>query len=96
VQASPLFADPDDPAELLASQVDDFMDTDLEPDTDAITDALKDLLERKPHLARQDAKPRPPAPTKAQGSSGSHTTAPGTRGAAEAARRYGNRTKQAS
>ena len=95
VQAAALFADPDDPAELLAGQVADLMDTDLEPDGDAISDALKELLERKPHLAkRETAKPRPPAPTKAQGTSGSSTSAPGSKGAAEAARRFGQ--KQAS
>jgi hypothetical protein len=91
VQAASMFADPDDPAELLSSQVSDFMDDDLEPDSQAISDALKDLLERKPHLAKAESKPRPPAASKAQGSSGSQTSSPGSKGAAEAARRFANR-----
>jgi vacuolar-type H+-ATPase subunit H len=91
VAAGMNFADPEDPAAALADQVADLMDDDLEPDTQAITDALTDLLERKPHWAKQQeaAKPRPPAPSKAQGSSGSPSGTPGSRGLAEAQRRYG-------
>lgn len=91
VQAANTFADPDDPAELLAGQVADLLDDTLEPDQTAISDALKELLERKPHLAKAESKPRVPAPNKAQGSSGSTTSAPGSKGAAEAARRFANR-----
>lgn len=91
VQAGSMFADPDDPAELLANQVADLLDDDLEPDQTAIGDALKELLERKPHLAKAESKPRVPAPNKAQGSSGSSTSAPGSKGAAEAARRFQNK-----
>jgi len=93
VQAASMdFADPEDPAAALADQVADLMDNDLEPDSDAISDALKDLLERKPHWIKQAVvKPRPPAPSKAQGSSGSSTSAPGSRGLEEAKRRYGQK-----
>lgn len=91
VQAAAMsFADPEDPAAALADQVADLMDSDLEPDAVAIGDALKDLLERKPHwVKQQETKPRPPAATKAQGSSGMTTSSPGSKGLAEAARRFG-------
>lgn len=93
VQAAAMsFADPEDPAAALAEQVADLMDTDLEPDREAISDALKDLLERKPHwVKQQEVKPRPPAAPKAQGSSGSSTSSPGSKGLAEAMRRYGQK-----
>jgi hypothetical protein len=49
-RAAKLFADPEDARALLAAKVGEFVD-DGTVDVDAIDDALKDLLERKPHLA---------------------------------------------
>lgn len=71
VMAADRFADPDDAAAFLDPN--DYLGDDLEPDADGIRDALEDLLTRKPHLAKADPKPRPPAPTKAQGTSGNGT-----------------------
>lgn len=71
VMAADRFADPDDAAAFLDPS--DYLSDDLEPDADAIRDALEDLLSRKPHLAKADPKPRPPAPTKAQGAAGNGT-----------------------
>ena len=96
VRAAAKFADPDDPAELLAGQIDELLDDDLEPDGQAIDDVLEDLLSRKPHLAKADPKPRPPAPTKAQGSSGTPATTAGSKGLAEAQRRFGQKVAAAS
>lgn len=67
VRAAARFADPDDPVGFLKAA--DLL-KDGEPDGQAIDDALDDLLTRKPHLGKPDPKPRPPAPSKAQGSSG--------------------------
>lgn len=66
--AADKFADADDAATFIdAAQ---YLGSDGEPDTDGIRSALDDLLSRKPHLAKQDPKPRAPAPNPAQGSSG--------------------------
>jgi hypothetical protein len=54
-KAAKLFADPEDARALLASRVSEFVD-DGKVDTEAITAALKDLLEKKPHLAAATAK----------------------------------------
>jgi hypothetical protein len=54
-RAAKLFADPEDARALLARQVDDFID-DGKVDVDAVDEALKELLEKKPHLAAATAK----------------------------------------
>jgi hypothetical protein len=66
--AAEKFADPEDPPGFL--DVTRYASEDGEIDTDAIRADLDDLLARKPHLGKPDPKPRPPAPTRAQGSSG--------------------------
>lgn len=86
VLASDRFADPDDAAAFLDPS--DYLGDDLEPDRDAIRDALEDLLNRKPHLGKPDPKPRPPAPTKAQGAAGNGT--PSVDQQIATARRNGN------
>lgn len=66
------FADPEDASAFLGD-VSTYLTGDGEPDTDAIEGALDDLLDRKPHLgkpAQNQNTPRPPAPNRAQGSSG--------------------------
>jgi hypothetical protein len=54
-RAAKLFADPEDARALLAGQVDDFIDGG-KVDVDAVDEALKELLEKKPHLAAATAK----------------------------------------
>ena len=71
--AAARFADPED-APAFLGEVSEFLAEDGEPDSDSIGSALDDLLERKPHLAKptsDPSKPRPPAPNRAQGTSGS-------------------------
>lgn len=63
------FADPDDAHAFL--DLDSFVGDDGDIDTAAIQQDLKDLLKRKPHLARPaDASPRVPKADRTQGSSG--------------------------
>jgi hypothetical protein len=63
------FADPEDAHAFLS--LDSYVTEDGDVDTDAIQRDLKDLLKRKPHLARQvDTSPRTPRPDHTQGSSG--------------------------
>jgi len=66
--AAQKFTDPGDAVAFLDMTT--LLDDDLEPDPVAIGDALDDLLERKPHLAKADPKPRPPAANRSQGTSG--------------------------
>jgi hypothetical protein len=63
------FADPDDAHAFL--DLDAFVGDDGEIDSDGIRESLADLLQRKPHLAKQaDNSPRRPVPDRTQGSSG--------------------------
>jgi hypothetical protein len=67
--ASAEFADPEDAHAFLS--LDSYVTDDGDVDTDAIQRDLKDLLERKPHLAKPvDNSPRSPRPDHTQGSSG--------------------------
>lgn len=66
--AAERFTDPGDAVAFLDLSA--LLDDSLEPDSEAIGDALADLLERKPHLAKADPKPRPPAANRSQGTSG--------------------------
>ncbi|WP_030878681.1 hypothetical protein [Streptomyces sp. NRRL S-1868] len=61
------FADPEDAAAFL--DLGAYVGEDGDVDADAIGKDLKDLLKRKPHLAK-DAGPRSPRPDRTQGSSG--------------------------
>lgn len=60
-------------------------------DTDSITAALKALAAAEPYLI-EDTGPRTPKPDPSQGSGRPPATQTGQAGAAEAARRFGNRT----
>lgn len=65
-------------------------------DTDAITARLDQLAKDKPYLVAsatppEPQGPRPPKPDPSQGSGRAPAPASGSKGAAEAARRYGNR-----
>jgi len=63
------FADPEDAHAFLA--LDSYVGEDGDVDTDAIQRDLKELLKRKPHLAKPvDTSPRSPRPDHTQGSSG--------------------------
>jgi hypothetical protein len=70
------FADPDDAHAFL--RLDSYVDDDGDIDAAAIQEDLKDLLKRKPHLAKQvaDTSPRPPRPDRSQGSSGNGSRTP--------------------
>ncbi|WP_030407531.1 hypothetical protein [Streptomyces albus] len=61
------FADPEDAAAFL--DLGAYVGEDGDVDADAIGKDLKDLLKRKPHLAK-DTGPRSPRPDRTQGSSG--------------------------
>lgn len=56
-----LFADPSDAADVLMKDPSKYVDADGDIDTDAIEADLADLLERKPHWAKPEAAPAPPA-----------------------------------
>ncbi|HVM13615.1 MAG TPA: hypothetical protein VM287_04715 [Egibacteraceae bacterium] len=73
-RAADRFADPDDPAGFLdhAKYVNDTGEIDVA----AIDADLAELLTRKPHLGKPDPQPRPPAPNRAQGSSGNGAAEP--------------------
>ena len=63
------FADPEDAHAFL--NLDSYVTEDGDVDTGAIQQDLKDLLKRKPHLAKPaDTSPRSPRPDQTQGSSG--------------------------
>lgn len=72
-QAASEFADPDDAAAFL--DLDSFVGDNGEIDTDSIRQGLAELLQRKPHLAK-DAGPRAPRPDRTQGSSGNANRTP--------------------
>ncbi len=72
--AADKFADPDDPGGFLDPTR--YANPDGEVDVDAIRADLDDLLARKPHLGKPEPGPRPPAPNRAQGSSGSGVVEP--------------------
>lgn len=84
--AAEKFTDPGDAVAFLDPS--SLLDDDLEPDSQAIADAIDDLLDRKPHLAKPDPKPRPPAATRSQGTSGN--PAPGLDSQIADARKAGN------
>lgn len=69
------FADPDDAHAFLDLAA--YVDGEGDIDTAAIQRDLRDLLKRKPHLAR-DAGPRAPRPDRTQGSSGNGNRTPNT------------------
>lgn len=74
------FADPEDAHAFLS--LDSYVGEDGDVDTDAIQRDLKDLLKRKPHLAKPaDNSPRRPAPDRSQGSSGNGNRTPSDPGA---------------
>lgn len=56
------FADPEDAIAFLSEKLAGYTDDDGEIDGEAITSDLAELLERKPHLKRQAADPKPVAP----------------------------------
>ncbi|MGA4964505.1 hypothetical protein [Streptomyces pseudogriseolus] len=70
------FADPEDAHAFLS--LDSYIDDNGEIDAAAIQQDLKELLKRKPHLARSsgDISPRPPRPDRSQGSSGNGSRTP--------------------
>lgn len=69
------FADPEDAAAFL--DLGAYVGEDGDVDADAISSDLKDLLKRKPHLAKaQDTGPRSPRPDRTQGSSGNGARTP--------------------
>lgn len=73
--AAESFADPEDAHAFLDLTA--YVDDDGGIDTDAISSDLKDLLKRKPHLAKaQDTGPRSPRPDRTQGSSGNGARTP--------------------
>lgn len=72
--AAEKFADPDDPGGFL--DVTRYISGDGDVDVDAIRADLDDLLARKPHLAKPEPGPRPPAPNRAQGASGTGLAEP--------------------
>ncbi|MET9813150.1 hypothetical protein [Streptomyces sp. NPDC006355] len=69
------FADPEDAHAFL--DLNSYVDDDGEVDTAAIQQDLKDLLKRKPHLAKPaDTSPRAPKADRTQGSSGNGNRTP--------------------
>ncbi|MFJ2697427.1 hypothetical protein ACIO5Z_14535 [Streptomyces rochei] len=69
------FADPEDAHAFL--DLTSYVDDDGDVDTAAIQQDLKDLLKRKPHLAKPtDTSPRPPKADRTQGSSGNGNRTP--------------------
>ncbi|KOT94480.1 hypothetical protein ADK70_12420 [Streptomyces rimosus subsp. pseudoverticillatus] len=69
------FADPEDAHAFL--DLGGYVDEDGDVDTSAISKDLKDLLKRKPHLAKPaDTGSRRPAPDRSQGSSGNGNRTP--------------------
>ncbi|MGY1439627.1 hypothetical protein [Streptomyces reniochalinae] len=69
------FADPEDAHAFL--DLGGYVDEDGDVDTAAISKDLRDLLKRKPHLAKPtDSGPRRPAPDRSQGSSGNGNRTP--------------------
>ncbi|WP_019357981.1 hypothetical protein [Streptomyces sp. AA1529] len=69
------FADPEDAHAFL--DLGAYVGESGDIDTDAINGDLKDLLKRKPHLAKPaDTSPRRPAPDRSQGSSGNGNRTP--------------------
>ena len=73
--AAESFADPEDAHAFL--DLGGYVDEDGDVDTAAISKDLKDLLKRKPHLAKpEDSGPRRPAPDRSQGSSGNGARTP--------------------
>ncbi|MFF7308171.1 hypothetical protein [Streptomyces sp. NPDC008137] len=69
------FADPEDAHAFL--DLHSYVDDDGDVDTAAIQQDLKDLLKRKPHLARPaDTSPRAPKADRTQGSSGNGNRTP--------------------
>lgn len=74
------FADPEDAHAFL--DLGAYVDDEGDIDAAAIQKDLKDLLKRKPHLAKPaDAGPRRPAPDRSQGSSGNGSRTPSDPGA---------------
>jgi hypothetical protein len=66
-KAAAKFADPEDAVALLGRRADEFIDG-RKVDVDSIVEALDELLEKKPHLAKQAAKGKSrPDPDKSQG-----------------------------
>ena len=83
--ATKSFADPDDAARFL--NLDDYeVDEDGNVDEDEILADLKDVLRRRPHLARKRPRPKP---DQAQRKKGSGNASAGESGKAEAERRFG-------
>ncbi|MFC8273752.1 hypothetical protein ACFUJR_14765 [Streptomyces sp. NPDC057271] len=73
--ASAGFADPEDAHAFL--DLDSFVNSEGDIDSDAIRGSLADLLQRKPHLAKPVGNsPRRPAPDRTQGSSGNGNRTP--------------------
>jgi membrane protein involved in colicin uptake len=73
--ASAEFADPEDAHAFL--DLTSYVDDDGDVDTAAIQQDLKDLLKRKPHLAKPtDTSPRAPRADRTQGSSGNGNRTP--------------------
>jgi hypothetical protein len=73
--ASAEFADPEDAHAFL--DLNSYVDDDGDVDTAAIQQDLKDLLKRKPHLAKPaDTSPRAPKADRTQGSSGNGNRTP--------------------
>jgi chromosome segregation ATPase len=73
--ASAEFADPEDAHAFL--DLNSYVDDDGDVDTAAIQQDLKDLLDRKPHLAKPaDTSPRAPKADRTQGSSGNGNRTP--------------------
>jgi hypothetical protein len=69
------FADPEDAHAFL--DLNSYVDDDGDVDTAAIQQDLKDLLKRKPHLAKPaDTSPRAPKADRTQGSSGNGNRTP--------------------
>ncbi|WP_406418425.1 hypothetical protein [Streptomyces sp. NBC_01614] len=78
--ASAEFADPEDAHAFL--DLTSYVDDDGDVDTAAIQQDLKDLLKRKPHLAKPaDTSPRAPKADRTQGSSGNGNRTPNDPGA---------------
>lgn len=65
-KAAAKFADPEDAVALLGRRSDEFIDG-KRVDVDAIVEALDELLEKKPHLAKQAKGRRNPDPDRSQG-----------------------------
>jgi hypothetical protein len=64
-KAAARFEDPEDAVALLARRSEEFID-DGKVDVDSIVDALDELLQKKPHLGKQQGKKRPD-PDRSQG-----------------------------